>query len=94
MQNKIVTLEHLKSLLDKFFSNPPEEGFYEDVMSDYEDAFNNGCKYALLTFNDDGEVHWDFLKDIKLCDDPNCSIEHSKETDVNQETFQNLLENQ
>ena len=92
MQTKIVQVAEMKVLLDKFFKNSPEEGFYEDVMDEYNDAVNAGCKYVLLTFNDEGDVHWDFLADVKLCDDPNCNIDHSSETGMSQEIFNNLSE--
>jgi hypothetical protein len=93
MQNKIVPIDEMKILLDKFFKNSPEVGFYDDVMADYEDAVNHDCKFVLLTFNDEGDVHWDFLADVQLCDDPNCMIDHSGETGMSEDTFNSLKSN-
>lgn len=93
MHTKIVPMDELKILLDKYFNTHEAEDFYPEIMEEWNDANDNGCKYALLTFNEQDEVRWDFLKDVKVCDDPNCLIDHSSETGMSENTFNDILDN-
>lgn len=89
MQNRIVPMNELKVLLDKYFQTNPD---LPDIMADFNDALNGGCKFALLQFTDDGEVGWEFLADVHVCDDPNCTIDHDSETGMSQRTFDSIKE--
>jgi len=87
MQNRIIPMDELKALLDKYFATNPD---LPDIMADFNDALNGGCKFALLQFDDDGSVAWDFLADVQICDDPDCTIDHASETGMSQNTFNDI----
>lgn len=87
MQNRVVPMDELKALLDKYFTTNPD---LPEIMADFNDALENGCKFALLQFDIDGSVAWDFLADVHVCDDPDCTVDHSSETGMSQNTFNSL----
>lgn len=91
MQNRIIPMNDLKNLLDKYFQTNSD---LPDIMADFNDALEGGCKFALLQFDDDGSVAWDFLADVRLCDDPNCTTDHSNETGMSDDTFTFLKDGQ
>lgn len=87
MQNRIVPMDELKALLDKYFATNPD---LPEIMEEFNDASNNGCTHALLQFDDNGDTAWYFLDNVTVCDDPNCTIDHSSETSMSHSTFSNL----
>ena len=87
MQNRVIPMDELKAMLDKYFTTNPD---LPEIMEDFNDALNGGCKFALLQFDEDGSVVWDFLSDVRVCDDPNCTVDHDNVTDMSQHTFDEL----
>ena len=87
MQNRIIPMDELKALLDKYFQTNAD---LPDIMADFNDALEGGCKFALLQFDDDDNVSWDFLADVRVCDDPDCTIDHDSETGMSHDTFSAL----
>ena len=89
MQNRIIPMDGLKAMLDEYFATNPD---LPDIMADFNDALDGGCKFALLQFDDNGGVAWDFLADVRVCDDPSCMTDHSNTTDMSQHTFDSIKE--
>ena len=75
------------------FRSVSQSRYCPTIMADFNDALEGGCKFALLQFDDDGDVAWDFLADVRVCDDPDCTIDHTSETGMSHDTFNTLKEN-